>query len=340
MPTHSLCIEKLFNGLKADHMNLVALAAGIGLAVAYAATPIVRSIALRLDIVAHPGGRRVHSRPTPMLGGVAMYVGFFAAVLSVVWLDKNLVINHQVWGLLLGGTLVAVVGVLDDKFELPGWVQALSILVAGAILAAFGTKIAYVTNPFKGGHLMWLGWVSVPATMIWMLMVTKAVDCMDGMDGLAAGISCIAAFTLMMMAVESADKPMSAMSAVLAASLMGATFGFLRFNYPPAKIFMGTVGAQFLGFLLAGISIAGAYKIATLVAVAVPILVLGVPLFDTTFVVIRRIVSGKKLHEADTSHLHHRLVGMGMSQRQTIWFIYSLTSVLCGAAYALFRFVK
>jgi len=321
-------------------MNSIALAAGIGLAVAYAATPIVRSLAIRLDVVAHPGGRRLHARPTPLLGGVAMYIGFFTAVLAVVWLDKDLVINHQIWGLLIGGTLVAAVGVLDDKFELPGWVQALTILIAGGILVAFGTKIAYVTNPFRGGHLMWLGWISIPATMLWMLMVTKAVDCMDGMDGLAAGISTIAAFTLMLMAIKSGSTHTFAMSAVLAAALVGATIGFLRFNYPPAKIFMGTVGAQFLGFLLAGISVAGAFKIATLVAIAAPVLILGVPLFDTTFVVIRRVVSGRKINEADTSHLHHRLVGMGMSQRQAIWCIYSLTFLLCGAAYALFYFVK
>jgi UDP-GlcNAc:undecaprenyl-phosphate GlcNAc-1-phosphate transferase len=129
-------------------------------------------------------------------------------------------------------------------------------------------------------------------------------------------------------------------SAAMAAALLGGALGFLRFNYPPAKIFMGTIGAQFLGFTLAAISVLGAFKIPTLLAVVIPVLVLGVPLFDTTFVVLKRAVSGKKVHEADMTHLHHRLVGRGLTHRQTIWLIYGLTCVLCAAAYALFVFVK
>lgn len=134
--------------------------------------------------------------------------------------------------------------------------------------------------------------------------------------------------------------PRFSLSAVMAAALLGAALGFLRFNYPPAKLFMGTIGSQFLGFALAGISVAGAFKIATLVAIAAPILVLGVPLFDTTFVVVRRAVTGKRIHEADTTHLHHRLLDRGLSHRQVIWTIYALTFVLCAAAYGLFSYVK
>jgi UDP-GlcNAc:undecaprenyl-phosphate GlcNAc-1-phosphate transferase len=128
--------------------------------------------------------------------------------------------------------------------------------------------------------------------------------------------------------------------AVRSAALAGAALGFLRYNYPPAKIFMGTVGAQFLGFALAGISVAGAFKIATLVAIAAPILILGVPLFDTTFVVLRRAVNGRRIDEADTTHLHHRLLNRGLSHRQVIWVIYLLTFALCAVAYALFCRVK
>ncbi|MCE5199212.1 undecaprenyl/decaprenyl-phosphate alpha-N-acetylglucosaminyl 1-phosphate transferase, partial [bacterium] len=199
-------------------------------------------------------------------------------------------------------------------------------------------KIVHITNPFLGGRLMWLGWASVPVTLLWVLMVTKAVDCMDGMDGLAAGIAAIASATLMFMAIRSGAK--FEISAVMAAALVGGTVGFLRYNYPPAKIFMGTVGAQFLGFMLAGISIAGAFKIAAFVAVAAPVLVLGVPLFDTAFVVLRRIATGKRIDEADTSHLHHRLTSKGFSHRQVIWFIYGLTFVFCAVAYALFTYVR
>jgi len=316
----------------------VVFAALVGAGVSFGLTPLVRLIALRTGAVAHPGGRRVHVRPTPLLGGVAIYAGFVVAVVLTVALAPDLKVSRQLLGLLLGGSLVAFVGILDDKLDLPGWAQAAAILVGGLVLVLFRSEIRYVTNPFKHGELIWLGALSVPVTLGWVLMVTKAVDCMDGLDGLAAGIGVIAAGTLMLTAVRLGGK--FQMSAVMAAALMGAALGFLRFNYPPAKIFMGTVGAQFLGFVLAGISMAGAFKLTTLAAIAAPILILGVPLFDTTFVVLKRAIGGKKVHEADTTHLHHRLVDKGLSHRQTIWFIYALTFIFCGAAYALFSYVK
>ncbi len=319
-------------------MKYVLLAAAISLAATYALTPLVRILAARLRVVAHPGGRRVHTRTTPLMGGVAMYTGFIIAVVVSVGLAHHWILGRQIIGLLVAGTFVAIVGVLDDKFELPGWVQAATILIGGFILVLFGVEIRHVTNPFHGGHLQWLGRLGIPVTLVWMLMVTKAVDCMDGLDGLAAGISAIAAGTLMLMAMSAGAKYQ--ISAISAAALLGATLGFLRFNYPPAKIFMGTVGAQFLGFVLAGISVMGAFKMPTMLAVAVPILVLSVPLFDTTFVVIRRVLTGKKVHEADTSHLHHRLLDKGLTHRQVIWFIYALTFAFCAAAFALFSYVK
>lgn len=314
-------------------MGLNIIAAVIAAVVAYLLTPVVRRVAEKAGIVAQPGGRRVHARPTALMGGLAMYAGFMAAVGAALLISPEINLSRQAVGILVGGSLVALVGLLDDKYELPGWVQALTILAAGYILVLFGVKIYYITSPVK----IVLGLFSIPVTMLWVLMVTKAVDCMDGLDGLAAGISAVAACTLMLMATYS---PGRAMSAVMAAGLFGATIGFLRFNYPPAKIFMGTVGAQFLGFMLAGISVLGAFKIPTLVAVAIPILVLGVPLFDTTFVVLKRALTGKKMSEADTTHLHHRLVRRGLSHRQAVWIIYGLTIGFCAAAYALFHYLK
>ena len=319
-------------------MNSALLAAVIAVAVAYALTPLVRSFAVRSGILAHPGGRRVHATPTPLMGGLAMYLAFVTAVLLAVAFSARLALDRQTIGILLGGALLVFVGVVDDKYELPPWVQMLSILVGGAVLIEFGVEILGVTNPFKGGQFMPLGKLSIPLTLVWVLMVTKAVDCMDGLDGLAAGIAAIAAGTLMLMALSMGAR--FEMSAVMSAALMGAALGFLRYNYPPAKIFMGTVGAQFLGFTLAGVSVAGAFKIATLVAVAAPVLILGVPLFDTIFVVLRRAATGKRIHEADTSHLHHRLVNKGLSHRQTVWIIYLLTIICCAVAYFLFSYVR
>lgn len=319
-------------------MDSTLLAALISFVVAIILTPQVKRLATRLGVVAHPGGRRVHTRTTPLMGGIAMYAGFIAAVIATIGLSPKLHFDIQTIGILVGATYVAIVGVIDDRYELPGWFQALSILFSGVILVLFGVKVQHITNPFQGGHLMWLGWMSIPLTMIWVLMVTKAVDCMDGLDGLAAGISAIASATLMLMAIRSGQR--FEISAIMAAALFGGTLGFLRYNYPPAKIFMGTIGAQFLGFMLAGISIAGAFKIAAFVAVAAPVLVLGVPLFDTAFVVLRRMATGKKIHEADTSHLHHRLMDKGFSHRQVVWFIYGLTILCCAAAYTLFSYVR
>lgn len=313
-------------------MGHILLAAAIAFLVALVFTPVVRRVAERTGIVAHPGGRRIHSSPTPLMGGLAMYLAFMVAVPFVIWLSPEMVLRKQAVGILIASTLVAVGGILDDKYELSGWMQALFILAGGLILAFYGVRILYITSPVK----IVLGLFSIPVTMIWVLMVTKAVDCMDGLDGLAAGICAIAALTLMIMAIET-DRQVSA---AMAAALLGGALGFLRFNYPPAKIFMGTIGAQFLGFTLAAISVLGAFKVPTLLAVVIPVLVLGVPLFDTTFVVLKRAVSGKKVHEADMTHLHHRLVGKGLTHRQTIWLIYGLTCVLCAAAYALFVFVK
>jgi UDP-GlcNAc:undecaprenyl-phosphate GlcNAc-1-phosphate transferase len=306
--------------------------------VAYALTPLVRSLAQKYGVIAHPGGRRVHARPTPLLGGIAMYFGFLAGVLIVAKLDPGIRLDRQIMGIIAGATVVALMGIVDDRFELPGWAQILSILAGGIVLVSFGVQVRYVTNPFQGGQVMWLGAAAIPVTLVWVLMVTKAVDCMDGLDGLAAGISVIAAGTLTLMALRLGVRFEA--SGVMSAALAGAALGFLRYNYPPAKIFMGTVGAQFLGFTLAAISVAGAFKIATLVAIAAPILVLGVPLFDTTFVVLRRAVNGRRIDEADTTHLHHRLLNRGLSHRQVVWSIYALTFVLCSLAYGLFCYVK
>lgn len=310
-------------------MIINVITAAIAGLVTYVLTPVVWRFASSRGIVANPGGRRVHALPTPLMGGLAMYAGFIVAIAVAVLASNKVNVSPQAAGILIGGTLVATVGVLDDKYELPGWVQAGTILMAALILSLFKVRILGIVSPVRLEFGLW----SIPVTMIWVLMVTKAVDCMDGLDGLAAGISAIAAATLVLMA---AHFPGRAMSAAMAAALFGAALGFLRFNYPPAKVFMGTVGAQFLGFTLAGISILGTLKITALLAVAVPILVLAVPLFDTTFVVLRRAASGKGIGEADTTHLHHRLVKKGLSHRQVIWCIYGLTAVCCAIAYWIF----
>lgn len=321
------------------------IAVCLSLVVSYALTPVARRFAILSGIVAKPGGRRTHAHTTPLLGGVAMYLAFAVTLIVALALDKNLFLDKAAFGVLVSASFVALVGVLDDKYELPGWVQAVTIAGAGLILFFFGITVTYITYPFRGGGIIALGYFAVPFTVLWILMVTKAVDCMDGVDGLAGGICLIISATLLMMALGANPKSAEMMNsvklaAIMSASLVGACLGFLRFNYPPAKIFMGTVGAQFLGFMLATISLVGAFKIPTFIAILAPMIALGVPLGDTTVVVLRRVASGKKIGQADRTHLHHRLLDRGYSHRQVVWVVYGLTALLCAVAYFLFTYVN
>ena len=316
------------------------------LALTFALTPVVRRLAIRFDVIDHPGGRRVHERPTPRWGGLAIYFGFMGAVVVVVAITSSIRFDSQLFGILIGGTVVAIVGLLDDKFELPAAVQAIAIIAAATVLALAGVRIRYITNPFPPHpSLVWLQMWSIPVTVIWVFGVTKTMDLMDGIDGLAAGIGAIAAGTLLIMALQAKSaQPDLARSfltvGILAGALLGASLGFLRFNFPPANIFMGTIGAQFIGFILASASIMGAFKLAALFAVAVPLLALAVPIMDTAFVMLRRFIDRRPLHEADKTHVHHRLLDRGFSHRQTLLVIYGLTALLSAIGLLLFTWIK
>jgi UDP-GlcNAc:undecaprenyl-phosphate/decaprenyl-phosphate GlcNAc-1-phosphate transferase len=314
------------------------------LIVSYFLTPVARSLALRFNVMARPDARRIHDRPTPLWGGMAIYCGFMAAVILTVAVHIILrgVHHSQVrydalLGVLTGGTLVALVGVIDDKLDLSPLIQFSAVIVGGVTLIACGIKISYINYPFGDGGL-YLHWWAIPVTLIWIFGVTKTVDLMDGLDGLAAGICAIAAATLLIMTFRELDPlwkqahPRLVESFVtvriLSSALLGASLAFLRYNYPPAKLFMGTVGAQFMGFVIASLSVLGPFKVAALVAIAVPVLVLGIPIVDTAFVVTMRAVRGQRVYEADKSHVHHRLLERGFTRLQTIWVLYLFTGLL------------
>jgi len=216
----------------------------------------------------------------------------------------------------------------------------------GLILCAFGVRIEGISNYFgsqagsayvasDNWHPLSLA-LSVIATLIWVFVITKTVDAIDGLDGLASGVCAISATALALMAVQ-LHRPDFATLALIAAALAGSCLGFLKHNYHPAKIIMGTIGSWLLGFVLAAISILGAFKSAAAVSVFVPVLVLGVPIFDYTHVLSRRLIEGAPLTQADKRHLHHRLLALGWNQKQVAWCIYSVTIVLCGIALALFQ---
>lgn len=311
-----------------------ALAAGV----AYLLTPLVQRAALRHGAAHPPRARDIHRELVPRWGGVAIYLAFLGALSSsllVVHLWFGRLVGWSTLmagaGVFLGGTLLSLMGAWDDVRELSAGKQLLVEVICALIVIPFGVRIEFLTDPFHPGHMIYLGLWTYPLTVLWIVGVTNAINMIDGMDGLAAGICAIAAMTLALMALQSSQPAL----ALLAASLCGSLLGFLRYNFNPAKIFMGG-GAPFVGFTLAAISAVGAFKVAAAMAIAVPILILGVPIFDTAFVVARRFMRGKPIYQADQSHLHHRLLARGFSQRQTVLILYVVSFGLSVVATLLY----
>jgi UDP-GlcNAc:undecaprenyl-phosphate GlcNAc-1-phosphate transferase len=308
-------------------MNFQVLAFLLALALSFLLTPRVRKLATRLNVIAQPGGRRIHGRPVPLWGGLAIYAGFTVAVIAVSKLGSRWVpdlhLDTRMLGILIAGAIVATIGMIDDLKEMSAALQAMAIVAAAVVLMGFGVRIEFISSPFRDG-MVWLSWLSVPVTVFWIFGLTKTIDLMDGLDGLAAGIGAIAAGCLAFIAYSSAQPAV----ALMAAALCGACIGFLRFNFNPAKIFMGTTGSQFIGFTLAALSIIGALKVAVAAAVALPVLVFGVPIFDAIFVVWKRWRGRRPLHRADHSHLHYRLMQRGFSHKQTVLLIYGICLAL------------
>ncbi len=313
----------------------------IAMAVTVLLTPAVRMFATRMGVIDQPDERRVHRKPTPRWGGIAIYVGFWAAVVPMtLWLHTW---SNALTAILVLGTVIALFGMYDDKHQAPPLWQMVVLLGAGVALTWFGIRIAGITHPFaplmpgqyRPEYWVPLGLWSVPVTALWVFVVTKTVDAIDGLDGLAAGVAAISASTLTLMAVS--ERQMGI--AVPAAALAGACVGFLRHNINPASIFMGTVGAQFIGFVLATLAVVGTFKVAAAVSVLVPLLVLGVPFLDAFFVVSRRILARQPLHKADMRHLHHWLVGR-LGHRRAVIVIWGIGLVFSAAAFTLYRMTR
>ncbi|MCX7800262.1 MAG: undecaprenyl/decaprenyl-phosphate alpha-N-acetylglucosaminyl 1-phosphate transferase [Fimbriimonadales bacterium] len=309
---------------------LIALLATVGL------TPLAKRLAERYGAIDEPkeDGRGVHKVPTPRWGGLAIYAGILLGVLTVLPMafPGARPLPPYLVGVLLVGTAVVAFGAWDDRKNLKPKVQMAYLLAAGFAVQLFYSggdrvQIGGFVAPFSGTPGRWvdLGWAAAPLTALYIFVISKTMDTIDGLDGLAAGIAAIAASTLAVIAVYEGQPRV----AIVVAAVAGASIGFLRHNFNPAKIFMGTGGAQVLGFLLACISIVGAFKTAATVAIVVPMLAFGVQLFDAFFVVVRRILNGKPITEADKGHIHHRLLEKGLTQRQAVGALYLVTAILC-----------
>lgn len=297
--------------------------AGIALLLSLIITPGIIKLAFKVGAIDKPNSRKVHARVMPRLGGLAIFAAF--ALPAMLALD----FNRQFIGLLLGGLVILVLGVMDDIKDISPKVKLAGQLAAALILIGFGAKVENLTNPF-GSDMIHLGWLSIPVTIFWIVGVTNAVNLVDGLDGLAAGIAAIAAATLGIVAME--NDPAITLVAFI---LVGAILGFMRYNFNPARIFMGDSGSLFLGYTLAGLAIMGLAKSATVFSLFIPVLVLGVPILDTLFAIIRRIVNDQPIFQADKAHLHHCLLASGLSHRQTVLVIYLIHGTLSGVAVLL-----
>ena len=323
--------------------SLIAFA--IAFLISVGITPLVIKLALKLNIVVKPGGRRIHDHTMPLMGGIGIYLGIMVTNLLIMayffFIRKdaiNTVFLNQIIGVLVGATFISIMGIIDDKFELNGKVQLLCMLIAGFILAIFNVRVTYLSNPFSNSVNMIVTPVfwGIAITVVWTTMVTKAVDCIDGMDGLCAGFAVITGITFLIMAIaKTRSHQVNPFMVTLTASLAGASLGFLVYNFSPAKIFMGTIGSQLIGFILASISILGSYKF-TVIGILAPLLILGIPVFDTTYVVFKRVSEGRSIDDADKTHIHHRLQKTGRSVRNVVLTIYLLTVILCLIALYIF----
>ena len=319
------------------HYLLIALVSAL---VTLVLTPLVRVVALRLGLVDRPGGRKVHMEPIPRLGGLAMFLGVGTALAMQVIGEKYLgwggafvdagQIKVRVVGVLLGLLVIFAVGFVDDLLTLSPGFKLAGQIVAASIVVAAGLRIEFVGDPIHGGLIM-LGLLSIPVTLLYIVGFTNVINLIDGLDGLAAGVSAIAAASLLVLALQGNRLD----AAALALALIGACLGFLRYNFHPASIFMGDSGALFLGFALAVISLMGVMKSTATIALAVPLLIIGVPIFDTGSAIIRRLLHSRPIQEADKGHIHHRLLGRGFDQRQTVLIIYVWCAALAVGGYAV-----
>lgn len=302
--------------------------------VAFSATPIVRKLAFRVGGVDVPkDDRRMHNKPIALMGGAAIITGFIVSLAFDLISTSNLLTSgRELLGLLTGIAIIALLGVLDDIKTLGSKVKlSLQLAAAISVVLISGTRILVITNPFvSSGSTVLSPYISYPLTILWIVGITNAINLIDGLDGLAAGVSSISSLSLFFVSILRVDmEPAIAVyTAVITAALAGSTLGFLPFNFNPAKIFMGETGSAFLGFTLGVISIQGTLKSYAAISIAIPLLVLGLPLFDTLFAIIRRIGSGKPIMQADRGHLHHKLIDMGLSQRQSVVIMYTASGAL------------
>src|SRR6059058_388834 len=306
------------------------------LAVAAVLTPVTMRIARAVGAIDRPRARGLSDRSTPLLGGLAIFAG--ALVAGLVWLPAGYGGDAHLWqGVLLAAGVIAIVGALDDRFELPPGVKLAGQVLAAVIVVHFGVAVKKITLPFIGVLAFPHAGVTNAGpvlTVIGLVLMMNVVNFSDGVDGLAAGVCAIIAAAMAVIAFDLGRQQ----PGVLAALTAGAALGFLLYNFPPASSFMGDCGANLLGLLMGCIAVEAAVKTAAVVSLVLPLILLAVPFLDTTFVILKRLKYHQPIYRPDSEHFHHRMARIGFSSRRTIAYLYAWTLMLAGVALAL-RFV-
>lgn len=292
------------------------LAFVIALVVTYIMTPLVKSFAIRVGAIDKPDARKVHQESIPRLGGLAIFIGYMVSLLYTVTDIRN------VLGLILGSIVIVGVGVWDDIKQIGPKTKLCGQILAALTLVVFGDQVDFIALP--GGNIIYLEYLAIPLTVLWIVGFTNIVNLIDGLDGLAAGISLIACIAIFTVNLQMGQMQLAAITLALA----GAACGFLRYNFNPAKIFMGDTGSMLLGFTMASIAVIGTVKTAAAVGLVVPVIALGLPILDTLFAIIRRRINGRAVFKPDKGHVHHRLLAMGMTQKQAVLLMYGVTAFL------------
>ena len=303
-------------------IGTIIAAFAVAAVLSYFFTPPVKNFAHKVGAIDVPkDARRMHKKPIPRLGGLAIYGGFLCSILIFGQLDETMLC------VLLGAVIIVALGIFDDVLALGAKLKFVVQIVAAAIPVCIGDlQIGLFTNlnPLSDTPFVHLGILAVPATIIWIVGITNAVNLIDGLDGLAVGVSSIAAITMLAVALLTGNMPI----AITMAALAGACIGFMPYNLNPAKIFMGDTGSTFLGYMLATVSIMGLFKFYAVISFAVPFLILGLPIFDTANAIIRRVAAGRSPMSPDRGHVHHKLIDMGFNQKQAVAILYAISATL------------
>jgi len=310
-------------------MGIVYSVTVIAFVICLITTPFVIEMCKKHGLVDVPkDSRRVHSKPMPRAGGIAIFASSMIALLVYFLITKNtpsLEFNNQFFGYLIGAIIIFAMGLIDDIFTLRAKYKFIFEVASILVAYAFNVRLENI-----GAYE--LGWFSFPATFLWIITIQNAMNLIDGLDGLAAGITSISALSLLMLFISTSA---SLEAIIITAAIVGASIGFLPYNFNPAKTFMGDCSSNFLGYTMAVVTILGFSRGYTAVEYLAPVLILGVPIFDTLFAMVRRAVKRKPLFAADGGHIHHRLIKAGFSQRQAVLILYTVTSTLCIIAVSL-----